>query len=509
MFRLKSVAHAIALLALAGLLAASAVFAAAQWGEARQRSASDSLLQSKDLTADILPPPLYLVELRLLVSEAMDGEIEPTLAGAELQRLGKDYQERIRWWQGHPVGGVETQLLGAQHQAGLAMLAASADLVRALQAGDRSAATAILPRVQAAYAAHRTGVDATVAAAKAYETATVAALAQTITWVRAMGWVSLALSLAALVGMGLRVHGRVTRPIAEAVQIAQRVAEGDLGARIQVHGLRETAQLLGALQRMTVALHHMVGEVRGASEAIATAAAEIASGSTDLSARTEAQASQLEQTAASMEQLTATVQQNTLTARTAHELAREARGAATDGGGLVAQVVATMGEIDGSSRRIADILGVIDGIAFQTNILALNAAVEAARAGEQGRGFAVVASEVRSLAQRSANAAREIKTLIGASAGRVEAGARQVGEAGQSMDEIVRQVRRVTDLMAEISHATEEQQQGLSQVGESVVQLDHMTQQNAALVEQSSAASLSLADQAGRLKELVAVFRLA
>jgi len=318
-----------------------------------------------------------------------------------------------------------------------------------------------------------------------------------------------ALALALGAGAAWLITRSITGPIAQAVAAAQRVAEGDLGTRISADGRDETAQLLQALGRMSDSLADIVGQVRNSSNSIATGSAEIATGNADLSQRTEEQASNLQQTAASMEQLAGTVRQSAATAGQANTLAAEAATAATHGGQMVAQVVATMHDISASSRKIADIIGTIDGIAFQTNILALNAAVEAARAGEQGRGFAVVASEVRSLAGRSADAAREIKALIGASVERVEAGTRQVNDTGESMQAIVGQVQRVSHLISEISNATSEQSTGIGQVGDAVTQLDHVTQQNAALVEQSAAAAESLKHQAGRLAEMVAVFKLA
>ncbi len=295
---------------------------------------------------------------------------------------------------------------------------------------------------------------------------------------------------------------------AEAAAIAARIAEGDLSRAVSV-ARGDELSLLAAMARMQASLQRIIGEVRAGSESIATGASQIATGNADLSQRTEVQAGNVQKTASSMEELHATVKNNADTARQATQLAQSASSAASRGGDVVAQVVSTMGGISGSSRRIADIIGVIDGIAFQTNILALNAAVEAARAGDQGRGFAVVATEVRTLAQRSAAAAKEIKTLIGASVEQVQAGTQLVDDAGTAMKEIVAQVQRVSDLMAEISAATVEQTSGIGLVNDAVTQLDQATQQNAALVEESAAAADSLRQQAQRLVEAVGAFRVA
>jgi methyl-accepting chemotaxis protein len=317
-----------------------------------------------------------------------------------------------------------------------------------------------------------------------------------------------ALGVAVSAILGLLVTRSITVPIREAGAVAAAIASGDLTVDVQARGRDEAAELLSALQSMTNSLARIVGSVRASSDNVATGASEIAAGSTDLSQRTEEQAANLEETAASMEQLTATVQQNTDLSRRARDLASGASDAAVRGGNTVSQVVTTMEAIAGSSRKIADIIGVIDGIAFQTNILALNAAVEAARAGEQGRGFAVVAAEVRTLAQRSAGAAKEIKDLITASVERVETGSQQVADAGASVREIVTQVQRVTDLISEITSASDEQASGISQVAQATQQLDQVTQQNAALVEQSSAAAESLKAQAEALVAEVSVFKL-
>ena len=293
-----------------------------------------------------------------------------------------------------------------------------------------------------------------------------------------------------------------------AVDLAQRVADGDLTLEIRL-AANDTTSVLAGLQRMQTRLNEIVRTVRGNAEGVATASAQIAQGNADLSSRTEQQASALEETASSMEELGATVRHNADNARQASQLAQSASAVAGEGGGAVGEVVSTMSEIDESSRRIGDIIGTIDGIAFQTNILALNASVEAARAGEQGRGFAVVAEEVRTLAQRSAQAAREIKALIGTSSERVERGSGQVATAGEKMGAIVQSIQRVTDIMSEISAASQQQSQGVSQISEAVSQMDRATRQNAALVEQSAAAAESLRAQAQRLVEAVAVFRLA
>ena len=300
----------------------------------------------------------------------------------------------------------------------------------------------------------------------------------------------------------------ITRPVAEAVRFAQSVAAGDLTRGFPVTRNDEIGLLLSSLAQMQTSLATVVGTVRGNAGSVATASEQIAQGNLDLSQRTEVQASALQQTAASMEQLGATVKHNAENAHQANRLAIEASGVAVQGGTVVAQVVDTMKGINDASKRIADITGVIDGIAFQTNILALNAAVEAARAGEQGRGFAVVASEVRNLAQRSGEAAKEIKSLISASVERLEQGSSLVDQAGITMTRVVDSIKRVSDIVGEISSASTEQSSGVSQVGEAVSQMDQATQQNAALVEESAAAAESLKGQAQALVQSVQVFSL-
>jgi methyl-accepting chemotaxis protein len=323
---------------------------------------------------------------------------------------------------------------------------------------------------------------------------------------------TLAVILLVALGVGALMAWTITRsvvrPLHQAVAAAEVIAAGDLSQTTASTAKDEAGDLLRALGHMQTSLRQLVGQVRSSTDSINTASAEIATGNQDLSARTEQTASNLQQAASSMEQLTGTVKQSADSARQANQLASSAAEVAARGGSVVSQVVSTMDEINASSKKIADIIGVIDGIAFQTNILALNAAVEAARAGEQGRGFAVVAGEVRNLAQRSAEAAKEIKGLIGTSVDKVESGSKLVADAGQTMNEIVASVQRVTDIIGEITAAASEQSDGIGQVNTAVTQLDQMTQQNAALVEESAAAAESLKDQAVRLAQVVGTFRI-
>jgi len=384
-----------------------------------------------------------------------------------------------------------------------------AEIVKLKAAGDAEAAGKLADtRFSAALGVYEEAVGAIAA----HERAQIDAVAGAIEKEHRSGrMLMMVLSAVALVLGGLcawLTARSITRPLAQAVEVAQTVASGDLSARIEVESRDETGQLMDALRHMNESLARVVGEVREGTDTIATASSEIAAGNQDLSSRTEEQASALEQTAASMEELTSTVKQNADNARQANQLARSASEVAVKGGGMVNQVVDTMASIHASSRKIVDIIGVIDGIAFQTNILALNAAVEAARAGEQGKGFAVVASEVRSLAQRSAAAAKEIKSLIDDSVGKVDAGTALVGETGQTMEEIVGSIQRVSDIVGEITAASHEQTQGIEQINQAITQMDQVTQQNAALVEEAAAAAASMQEQAGSLVRSVSVFRL-
>ena len=388
---------------------------------------------------------------------------------------------------------VQAQLLAQAKEGGVAQ----ADTAKLLYGDSQKAFIAMAETIGRLAKINTDGAD------KAYKASQVSYDAA-----RAMVGAGLALAVAVAVALGWWITRLITVPVDEAVRATREIANGNLAVSLSVRSRDEIGQLLQGLIEMRDKLAAVVSEVRSNAEGVATASAEIAQGNSDLSGRTESQASALEETAASMEQLGSTVRQNADNARQANQLALNASTVATHGGEVVAQVVDTMRGINDSSRRIADIIGVIDGIAFQTNILALNAAVEAARAGEQGRGFAVVAGEVRSLAQRSADAAKEIKSLITASVERVEQGSQLVDQAGTTMEEVVTAIRRVTDIMGEISAASSEQASGVAQVGEAVTQMDHATQQNAALVEQSAAAAASLNQQAQDLVGAVAVFRL-
>ncbi|CAN7445734.1 methyl-accepting chemotaxis protein [Pseudoduganella sp. LjRoot289] len=347
-------------------------------------------------------------------------------------------------------------------------------------------------------------VDAHQKAANEVLEGSVAADTRLMVMLFGLGGVAVAIGVAG----AIVITASIVRPLQGAVAVAQKVAAGELTSQVTVAGKDETSELLQALKDMNESLVRTVSDVRTSTETITVASQEIASGNADLSSRTESQASSLEETASSMEELTSTVKQNADNARQANQLAVSASSVAVKGGSVVSQVVETMGSIKASSSKIVDIIGVIDGIAFQTNILALNAAVEAARAGEQGRGFAVVASEVRNLAQRSAGAAKEIKELIGDSVDKVDAGSRLVDEAGQTMELIVTSIKQVADIMGEITAATQEQSNGIEEVNQAITQMDEMTQQNAALVEEAAAAAESMQEQAQNLAHAVSIFKL-
>ncbi|MDD0814966.1 methyl-accepting chemotaxis protein [Curvibacter sp. HBC28] len=470
------------------------------------------IVQSKDLVADVLPPPLYVLEPYLVTLQFADtsGAAEQAALRQRMEALRKDYDKRRQYWQQAQLEPDLARLILEQaHVPALQIFSLfESQLFPAVQRSDAAAVTAATAEIRRAYEAHRQVIDQVVVrvnerAARDEQDAE-RNIAQATGW--ALGMVLL--SVLASIGVAVFIIRSITGPLTLAMGVADRVAEGDLTQNIEVRGRDETARLLGALRRMQDSLLHTVSTVRRNARQVAAASGEIATGNHDLSERTERQASALQETAASMEELDSTVKKNAANAHHAHGLADTASQVALKGSHVMGQVVSTMQGINDSSHRIADIIGVIDGIAFQTNILALNAAVEAARAGEQGRGFAVVASEVRNLAQRSAAAAKEINTLITDSVARVEDGSRLVGQAGRTMEEVVAAIQNVSTIVSEISVASAEQSAGVSQVGLAITQMDQVTQQNAALVEESAAAAQGLQAQAHDLVSAVSVFVL-
>jgi methyl-accepting chemotaxis protein len=494
------------------LAAALGIGALSYWGAHESGVAATQTFVAKDVVADILPPPLYLIEMRLVLSQVSEGSMPLGQAQAEFKRLQTEYEGRVDYWRTHPPYGLEGKLLGTQHQEGQAFIVAAGKVLALIAAGGDAAAVQVaMKSTHQTYLAHRAGVDATVKESVAFTDAAIAnydARITTTQWAQGTG---LALISVLLIGFGVWIRRSIWSAVggepAMAASVARSVAEGNLTANVPVES-GDQRSIMAALKEMQTNLVNTVRSVRENAEGVSTASAEIADGNHDLSARTESQASSLEQTASSMEELSSAVKQNADSARQANQLAMSASVVAVKGGQVVAQVVETMTGINDASRKISEIISVIDGIAFQTNILALNAAVEAARAGEQGRGFAVVASEVRSLAGRSADAAKEIKNLINASVERVEQGTALVDQAGVTMTEVVNSIKRVTDIMGEISAASDEQASGVAQVGEAVTHMDQVTQQNAALVEEMAAAASSLKSQALELVHTVAVFKL-
>ena len=499
---------------MAGILAALCLLLQALSTIGHLDQASAAAGDGKDLVADVLPPPMYLIELRLVLSQAVEGTLPAAQAESRAGALAADYQSRAVYWRGRLPADIEKALLHEQEGGARAFIeAARQEVLAPLATGDAAAARAGLARADALYRRHREQVDATVRIAGAYADQRLADFQATRReGIRNMAVVTLLMALLAG-ACYLLARRSILQPLSQCTAQAHRVAAGDLSPDTLHDAGRRRNDEFGLLQSslggMTERLATMVGDLRGGIETIRGASVDIAQGNHDLNDRNEQQASRLQQTAASMEAMAATVHDNLSRARQADDLARGTAEVAVQAGDAVERVVQTMGDIRESSRRIGDITGVIDSLAFQTNILALNAAVEAARAGDQGRGFAVVASEVRLLARRSAEAAREIKALIEASVQSAQRGDERVDEAGRTMREVVARVNGMTALIGAITDAHARQDDGVQQVTGAVVALDTATQQNAALVQQTAAAAASLQAQATRLAQAVTVFRLA
>ncbi len=442
-----------------------------------------------------------------IVLAGRTGEGQEQAIRSEMARHERALREALEDLQGKRLPQATAAAL-ARVRPAVDRFVQAAQTVAGMAFSENEGAMARLPDFERAFRALDKEMEGVAGMLQANSSAILAEGAQASGRARAAIVAALLASAAFLCAVSWVIGRNIAARIAQAVDIAQTVAGGDLGSRIEVRGSDEAAQLLAALARMNQGLVQLVGTVRAASESIASGAAQIAGGNQDLSSRTELQAGNLQQTAASVEQISATVRVNADTTRRASEMAAAATTSAVRSGEDVRRLQDTMQEITEASRRVGDIIGVIDGIAFQTNILALNASVEAARAGEQGRGFAVVAAEVRALAQRSATAAREVKGLVEGSVARVSTGGEQASAASQSMAEVVRQVQEVTTLVAEISGATAEQSRGIAEVSQAVTQIDRATQSNASLVEEAAAAAESLNRQAARLVEAVSAFRV-
>ncbi len=465
---------------------------------------------AKDVTADILPPPMYLIEMRLVASQALEGSMELATAKSEIARLKSEYLARVQYWTASPPYGLEAQLLGEQHAAANVFIdAIEQKFLPAISAGDMTDAKQALMAAHVLYLRHRRGVDATVAASTTFATDEMTAFNGKHARSQTLNIAALGIGAVILLAFFMLVRRGVNRTIGGEPETlaasAAALAAGDLTHRLESE---HPGSVAASLESTRLRLAQIIQDTRRSSQEVLDASREIELGTQDLGQRTEQQAGSLEETASAMEELNSTVKENAEAARKASDLATGAASVAEQGGSDVQRVVATMQEIQQNSQRIAEIIAVIDEIAFQTNLLALNAAVEAARAGEQGRGFAVVAGEVGALAKRSAQAAREIKDLIQTSVENVSSGSQQVNSAGKTMAEIVARVREVSELIQDIARATQDQSAGIGNVNDSMMEVDKMTQQNAALVEQSTAAAMGLRSQAAKLVDGVAQFQL-
>ncbi len=501
--------------ALLGLVFTLVIAAVGYWGQHKMRLVMDEVrmsgtAQKNHMHGDMMHEGLQATVLAALLAghEAAAGEqVDAQKIRDALSDGATAFREDIAANMKLPLDeGIRKRLV--ESNVALEAYIKSAEAIVGLAFSDVAAAQARYPEFEQAFKALEVSMEETSALIEAATDRSIEHSETAATVARSAMIAGVLIALVVLALLAAWFVRAITHPLNEAVSLAESVAGGNLDNHIEVRSSDEIGHLMQALKSMNASLAEVVAQVRTGTDTIATASQQIAAGNIDLSSRTEEQASSLEETASSMEELTSTVKQNAENARQANQLVGATADVAVKGGRVVGEVVDTMASIKNSSRKIADIIGVIDGIAFQTNILALNAAVEAARAGEQGRGFAVVASEVRNLAQRSAMAAKEIKALIEDSVDKVEAGGRLVDEAGKTMDEIVGSVKRVTDIMGEIAAASAEQSSGIEQVNQAITQMDDVTQQNAALVEEAAAAAESLQAQAGKLADAVSFFRL-
>lgn len=509
---MKSIKSILFLLLLVGLGSVLTQGAVNWWSGQQMLTQANKIFTAKDITADILPPPLYLIEARLTLSQGLDGSLSPDEATKTFDKLASDYSACVEYWRKAQTFGIEKYLLGEQHDAALKFLeAARHDVLQPLMAGNMDKARAGLPGVQKLYEAHRVAVDKTVDVSNTFADESTAAFndIEQLNSIASLGVLvgTICAFMALYFGARRRLLTAVSSPLLNACEVAQKIAGGDLTCPINVHGRDEAQLMLKALSDMKDSLQNIVALVRNSSDSIFTDSTLMSAGYADLSKRTEEQTFRLQQTSTSMIEIRSAVQKNAETAEQASELASSTSQAAQQGGKVMRQVISTMQDITTSAHKITNIIAIIDGIAFQTNILALNAAVEAARAGEQGRGFAVVAGEVRSLAQRSAEAAKEIKLLISASIEKIEKGSEHVENAGSSIEGIVAQVHKVSDFIMEISTTAKEQVYAIGQIADAVGQLDIVTQQNAALVEEGASTSENLTQQSQLLAGLVGRFR--
>jgi methyl-accepting chemotaxis protein len=487
------------------LCVATGVFSASQLTRI-----SEDVGLSKDAVADILPPPMYLIEMRLVLSQLVEGSVPAAQGQAEIARLTKEYMDRAAYWQqqDHAPAPVRESLLGEQHQRAVAVIAeakAVSDMAGRLGSEDLRLA---IPKVNALYLAQRQAVDATVKTSTAAAEGSLQAFAHMVSLSKWSLGAVLGLSVVlSIVLFGYTIRS-ILRPLQDSVSAVRHVAEGHLGGRIESSGADELTTLSQALRELQQSLTHTVRLVHQNADGVAHTSHAITQRTDDLSDRTQRQAAALQQTAATMTQLSEGMGHNAGSSALAAQLASGASVAASKSGDVMGKVVDSIRDIQASSKQIGDIIGVIDGIAFQTNILALNAAVEAARAGEQGKGFAVVASEVRSLAHRSSEAAREIKRLIVSSGEQVERGTLLVATAGQAMDETVAAIQRVTQIIQDINQASHQQAEGVVQIEQAIGQIEAGTQQNAALVHESASTAEQLSGQSHVLLKAIAAFKI-